>query len=99
MPTPESKLQTKCGGYAKGLGFLAYKFKSPANRGVPDVLFITPTGQTFYVEFKRPPIKGKKSGELSPLQINTLRKFKKQGVSVYVCDNFEYFKNIINEYV
>lgn len=65
----EKILETKITKKAKELGFLTYKFSSPANRGVPDKVFITPTGEIFFIEFKS--TKGKLT-ELQKHEINNL---------------------------
>lgn len=44
-------------------GGKAYKFKSPARRGVADRIACMPNGETWFVELKRP-----KGGKLSELQ-------------------------------
>jgi hypothetical protein len=46
------------------LGGRAYKFVSPANRGVADRVVCLPNGQTWFVELKAP------TGRLSPLQVH-----------------------------
>lgn len=46
----------------KDLGGVAYKFVSPANRGVSDRVVCLPDGSTWFVELKAP------GGRLSPLQ-------------------------------
>ncbi len=46
----------------KKLGGVAYKFVSPANRGVSDRIVCLPDGSTWFVELKAP------GGRLSPLQ-------------------------------
>jgi len=43
-------------------GGIAYKFVSPANRGVADRLVVLPRGVVWFVELKAP------GGKLSPLQ-------------------------------
>ena len=44
------------------IGGVAYKFTSPAHRGVADRVVCLPDGQTWFVELK------KKGGRLAPLQ-------------------------------
>ena len=44
------------------LGGVAYKFTSPAHRGVADRIVCMPDGSTWFVELKAP------GGRLSPLQ-------------------------------
>jgi hypothetical protein len=56
--TIEKHLVTK----VKALGGMAYKFTSPAHRGVADRVVCLPDGQTWFVELKAP------SGRLSELQ-------------------------------
>lgn len=90
----ERTLQKKCIDYARDNGILAYKFASPAQRGVPDVLFILPGGLTIYVEFKNPNGKGR----LSKLQELTLKRFKNQGATAYVCQDYNHFCEIIAEH-
>ncbi len=46
----------------KALGGVAYKFTSPAHRGVADRIVCFPNGQTWFVEVKT------EGGRLSPLQ-------------------------------
>ena len=46
----------------KELGGMAYKFTSPAHRGVSDRIVCLPDGQTWFVELKT------EGGRLSPLQ-------------------------------
>ena len=46
----------------KALGGVAYKFTSPARRGVADRVVCLPDGQTWFVELKT------EGGRLSPLQ-------------------------------
>ena len=56
--TIEKHLVTK----VKALGGMAYKFTSPAHRGVADRVVCLPDGQTWFVELKAP------GGRLSELQ-------------------------------
>ena len=46
----------------KALGGMAYKFTSPAHKGVADRIVCLPDGQTWFVEVKT------EGGRLSPLQ-------------------------------
>ena len=68
---------------ANELGFLTYKFGSPCVRGVPDRMFICPSGNLFFIEFKS--VKGKLSA-LQEQEINKLIKWKQK---VYVVNNIE----------
>ena len=71
------------------LGYLTYKFTSPSNRGVPDRLFINPSGYIFFIEFKS------KDGKLTALQKKVHEDFGNRRVSVYVVDNPEKGINIL----
>ena len=87
----ESQLQKKCIDYAKSQGWLAFKWASPAHRGVPDVIFMK-GGRLIIVEFKSPTGKG----GLSPLQKKTITDIKEVGgFPVFVVDNAIYFEGII----
>ena len=52
-PLLEKEIERKVCEYAKKLGFYCRKFTSPANRAVPDRLFINGHGYHFFIEFKR----------------------------------------------
>ena len=58
----ESTIEKHLVAQVKALGGMAYKFVSPAHRGVADRVVCLPDGQTWFVELKAP------GGRLSPLQ-------------------------------
>jgi hypothetical protein len=87
----ERALQNKCIRKAKALGWLAYKFASPANRGVPDVIFIY-DGRVVFIEFKNPDGKGR----LSALQKHTINLMRNNGAQVFVVDSEDHFNAIIS---
>ena len=58
----ESTIETHLVTQVKALGGMAYKFTSPAHRGVADRVVCLPDGQTWFVELKAP------GGRLSELQ-------------------------------
>ena len=89
----ESQIERAACLYAKSLGMLAYKFTSPGRAGVPDRVFLTPTGGVFFVEFKCA------TGKLSALQKNEHRIIRKHGHDVYVAWDFNEAKKIIDEYI
>lgn len=76
--------------YAKDKGIKSYKFSSPANRSVPDRIFIYPCGTIIFVEFKS---KGK---QLSKLQQFTFDKFKEMSCNIYIIDSVENGKFVID---
>jgi hypothetical protein len=58
----ESTIEKHLVTQVKALGGMAYKFTSPAHRGVADRVVCLPDGQTWFVELKAP------GGRLSELQ-------------------------------
>jgi len=75
--------------YAKSRGFYVRKFSSPAKRSVPDDLFLK-MGVCFFIEFKAP---GKKA---TPSQLREHEKIRAQGFEVYVIDDIEACKRLID---
>lgn len=62
MRRMEKQIEAHLVSQVKKLGGVAYKFTSPANRGVADRVVCLPDGSTWFVELKAP------TGRLSPLQ-------------------------------
>lgn len=87
----ESTIETAVCKYAKGKGWIVYKFTSPGNRSVPDRLFIR-NKVVFFIEFKT---LGKKP---TKLQAKTIEDIKSQGICAYVCDNIKHGKFLIDLY-
>jgi hypothetical protein len=58
----EKHIEAHLVSQVKKMGGVAYKFVSPANRGVADRVVCLPDGSTWFVELKAP------GGRLSPLQ-------------------------------
>jgi len=88
----ETQLETKVGKYAKSKGCLSFKFSSPANRGVPDRIFIGPNGVVLFMELKAP---GKTP---TGLQEKHLRKIKENGGNAVWSDSLEDAKTYIDIY-
>lgn len=86
----ESAIEHRVCDYAKSLRVLSYKFTSPARRSVPDRLFIVPGGRMFFIEFKR---KGQSPTAAQAVEIARIRN---QGGAVYVVDNVEQGKKVID---
>ena len=79
----EKQIELAVGTYAKEQGFLVYKFTSPQRAAVPDRLYITPRGKVFFCEFKR-------TGQVpTPAQAREHDRLRDQGVTVYVIDNVD----------
>jgi hypothetical protein len=62
MRRMEKQIEAHLVSQVKKLGGVAYKFTSPAHRGVADRVVCLPDGSTWFVELKAP------GGRLSPLQ-------------------------------
>ena len=88
----EKQIEEKVCSYAKEKGLLVYKFTSPARSAVPDRLFITPAGKVFFIEFKR------EGGKTTPAQEREHLRLKGHNISVYVVDNIDQGKFVINFY-
>jgi hypothetical protein len=86
----EKQIEEKVCTYAKENGFLVYKFTSPARAAVPDRMFVVPQKGIFFVEFKRG---GQKP---TPPQEREHKRLRDAGVTVYVIDNVEDGKRMID---
>ena len=67
--------------YAESKGWLTRKWTSPGHMFVPDQIFITPYGHVIFIEFKR------KGAKPTPGQLREHEKLRNQGCIVYVIDN------------
>jgi hypothetical protein len=85
----ENKIESKVREYALSLGFLVYKFTSPARAAVPDRLFIY-KGKHFFIEFKAT---GKKP---TPAQEREHAKLRGGGATVFVVDDINKGKFILD---
>ena len=89
----ESKIEGEVCRYARAKNVLVFKFVSPGFRGVPDRLFISPTGRCFFVEFKQA---GK---ALRPEQERAKILIENHRVGVFVVDNIEFGKGVIDGFI
>ena len=78
----EKKIEKDSVKWAREAGWLAYKFSSPAHRGVPDDVFMK-DGRVVFVEFKRP------TGKVTALQERELRLINEHGVEAVICRSLE----------
>jgi hypothetical protein len=85
----ESQIEKRLCAWAKKCGILCYKVSTPANRGMPDRMFIF-EGQVIFVELKRP---GCKPTELQKYVINELN--VKGGVTAFWTDSFETARDVL----
>lgn len=70
---------------------LVYKFSSPGHAAVPDRMFITPWGHMFMIEFKS------SGGKMTPAQAREHERLWDHGISVYVVNNVEKGKALIDK--
>ena len=77
--------------YCKKLGVLFEKFTSPQRRSVPDRLLTFPNGLMVFIEYKAP---GKRP---TPKQWEDHCKRREMGVLVYVVDNAEVGRKLIDK--
>lgn len=83
-PDPlEKDIERRVCEHAKANGCLCYKFTSPSRRSVPDRLFITPSGDVFFIEFKR------LGQQPTAAQAAEIAKIREKLVPVAVVDNVD----------
>ena len=90
-PRHEKIIEKKVCEFAEKRGCYVRKFTSPARRGVPDRIFITPSGVVFFIEFK------KRGGLTTELQNREIEKLRKVNVPVYVVDSVEVGEHVVKE--
>jgi hypothetical protein len=88
----ESSVEGRAKRYAAKLGYWCRKFKSPGKTSAPDDVFKHPNGPAFYIEFKA---LGKKP---TPMQLNEHEEMRAVGLIVYVVDNFDDAKTILDRH-
>ena len=94
MRVRESDIESRVCDYAKRkYNFMARKFTSPNHRSVPDRLFLGDNGHHFFIEFKAP------GGRNTSGQEREQKRLKERGHRVYVCDNVEHGKHIVDREV
>jgi len=89
----EKVIEQKVCDYAKTQNVLAYKFTSPSRMAVPDRIFIAPNGRIWFCEFKR-------EGQVpTPAQYREHDRLRQQMVNVFVIDNVDEGKLMVDEMV
>ena len=83
----ESRVEQAVNDFARKEGWLAFKWTSPSQRGVPDMIYFK-DGVCQMIEFKAPGAKP------SPLQHAIHKRLKEHGFHVYVVDNIEQGKTL-----
>lgn len=79
-----------CSYATKTYDMLARKYTSPSHRSVPDRLFLGHGDHHFFIEFK------KEGGRLTLGQEREIEKLKKRGHRVYVVDDIEEGKRVVD---
>lgn len=87
----ERDIEKRVKDYARSKGWLAYKFTSPGHAFVPDGILISPKGVVLFIEFKQ---SGKKP---TAGQLREHERLRNQNCLIYLVDNVEYGKEIIDE--
>lgn len=87
----EKEIERAVCKYAISKGSQVRKFTSPMYRSVPDRIFSQSWHPTFYIEFKR---QGK---EATPKQLREHERLRAIGSKVFVIDNVEAGKRLIDE--
>jgi len=90
----ESDIRNEARDWAKAEGWLVYPFSSPANRSVPDRIYIK-NGRIVFIEFKRPSGPGRPAGKPTSGQARELRKLRAAGADVHVAYSVEEVKEIL----
>jgi hypothetical protein len=88
----ERDIEKKVKDYARSKGWLAYKFTSPGHAFVPDGILISPRGEVIFIEFKQ---LGKKA---TAGQLREHERMMLHGAAVFIVDNVEYGKELIDAY-
>jgi len=86
----EKVIERKVSEYAKSKNVLAYKFTSPARAAVPDRMFVCPSGEVFFIEFKREGMKP------TAAQDREHTRLRGHNVNVFVVDNVDTGQAIID---
>ena len=88
----EKDVEKRVKDYARGQGWLAYKFTSPGHIGVPDGLFISPGGFVLFMEFKQ-------TGKVAtPMQLREIDRINQHNVLAMVVDSIQQGKEMIDAY-
>lgn len=93
MAARESTVEKKARQFAEELGYIQFKFVSPAQPGVPDRLFISHHGHTLYMEFKR---EGEKPTEK---QMKMLKRLRKQNAPCCWVDNIKTARAMLGDFL
>jgi hypothetical protein len=88
----ESSVEGRAGTYADKLGYWHRKFRSPGKRSAPDRIFANAFGFVFFCEFKA------RGEPATALQLEEHVEMRAHGLIVYVVDNFDDAKTILDRH-
>lgn len=88
----EKEIEKKGCAYGKATGWDCRKYTTPAHRSVPDRECLHDFGTIIFIEYKR-------SGEVAtPAQLKEHRRLRARGFTVYVIDNVEDAKRVLDKH-
>jgi len=88
----EKEVEKKACAYGRKTGWECRKYTSPAHRSVPDRLCLHDFGTVIFIEFKR------LGEDATDQQLIEHKKLRARGFTVYVIDNFEDAKRVLDEH-
>ena len=89
----EASVEDQVVKHAKSKGCFVAKVTFPGHRGAADRIFIYQK-RTMFIEFKRP-----NRGKVSTLQLRFVGLMQKQGIDVWVVNNVDTGKLLIDDFV
>lgn len=87
----ESSIEGRACTWARARGWLCIKLSAPP-AGIPDRLFVSPTGVHVYIEFKT------KDGRIRPAQAHMLRQLADRQCNVFVVRSIHEVREIVRSY-
>jgi len=94
----EKYLERKIVNKAKKLGYRVDKFRSLGNKGVPDRIYTSKSGNSFYIEFKRKGVTKSKDGKLSEMQKQVISDLITRKQLVFVINDEKEAMEILEKY-
>ena len=87
---PEEKIEKEVCKYARAKGIDTVKMSIPGRRSYPDRQFLVHSGYMFFIEFKSP---GERPNAQQQIKLSEL---KSRGFAVFVIDNIEDGKTLVD---
>lgn len=86
----EKDIESRVCRHAEKKGWRALKFQSVNYRSVPDRIFFKHPARVFFIEFKKP------GSKPTPKQENEINRLRNEGFDVFVVDDIDHGKLIID---